>query len=247
MGTLLEYIKFLCYINKEIMARQARKQQQSTLFSITHQGKMPLFRSNYDREAFIQILKTAQEKYGFVCYAYCLLDDTRFHLVLDVGKSSVSKIMQSISVAYVSYYKPNQKLFSQRFKSKALYSQDQVAQEIMRIHQNTESKYNSYCVYQPDFKDDLSWVTPLTNHSIITIDQPNQPATNKQIEAYLKNWLMQNQCDQQQIKQNKQLRNQCIATLYREANVSLKQIGELFGGLSESTISKIVKQTVQES
>ena len=230
-----------------IMARVARNTQQSTIYSITHQAQQPLFRNDADREVFIEILKSAHLKFGFICYAYCLLNDFRFHLVLDVNKSSISRIMQSITVAYTAYYKPDHKLFTQRFKSKALTSQQEVLDEINRIHQSTDSKFNSFCMYQPTMDNNIEWLTPLTLSTTLVIDQPNQPATQQQIQAYILNWLKQNQCDQHQIKSNKQLRNQCIASLYKQTNVSLKQIGQLFGGLSESTISKILKQTLQDS
>lgn len=82
------------------MARKARKSNSSTLLSIVQRSTQGLIRNNEDREAMLEILKQAQSKYGYECYAYCLLDNQILSLVLDTKGRSISPIMSSILVAY---------------------------------------------------------------------------------------------------------------------------------------------------
>ena len=44
-----------------------------------------------------------------------------------------------------------------------------------------------------------------------------------------------------ELLKNKSLRNELIRLFRKHSTLSLKQLGELFGNLSESTISKLLK------
>lgn len=228
------------------MARQARKDLKTNVFSISQQSDEKLFTNNADREALITIIQQAQDNFGFLVYAYCLLDDYQFKLIINTKKQSISKIMQSIGVAYAHYRNANKKLFPRRFKSKALYSSDDVMAEINNIHVKGKSTYNSYCVVSKKVKQSIDWLTPIDQQPIIFMEQVAQ-ATSEELRLILHDFLKKHDCDMETIQSDKELRNECIVRLRQQTNCSLKQIGLLLGGLSESTISKILKKQGHQS
>lgn len=230
----------------DTMARKARKDLNTNVFSISQQSDEKLFMNNDDRDAFINIIQKAQQKFGFLVFAYCLLDDYQFKLVIDTKKQSISRIMQSIAVAYSHHRKTKHKLFPRRFKSIPLYSKEEVLAEINSIHIKGDSVYNSYCAINKDFNYQIAWLTPMSQHAIEFVGQVKE-STEDELNKTLTEFLKKHDCDMEKIQADKELRNQCIVRLRQETNCSLKQIGYLFGGLSESTISKILKNREQDT
>jgi putative transposase len=224
-----------------IMARKARKDLKTNVFSILQQSDVKVFLNDADREAFIHIIEQTQKKFNFICYAYCLLDDYQFKLIINVNKQSISKIMQSMIVSYTHHRQLSSKLFPQRFKSKPLYSKEEVMAEINNIHKKGSSIYNSYCIVNHSIEHSIDWLTPIHQQPIHFVNQ-SLPVSDEKLRGMLHDFLKQHNCDMIEIQKDKALRNQCIMRLRHQTNCSLKQIGYLFGGLSESTISKILKQ-----
>src|SRR5690554_1307900 len=191
------------------MARKARKDLQTNVFSIIQQSNDKIFRNDDDRQTFIDILEITQKKFGFLVYAYCLLDDYRFKLIINAKKQSISKIMQSLIVSYTHYRDPQSKLFPQRFKSKPLYSKEEVMAEINNIHVKGNSLFNSYCVINKKLNHSIDWLTLIDNHPIEFIKQV-EPASDLQLKLMLQDFLKQHNCDMMKITSDKDLRNQCI-------------------------------------
>lgn len=44
-----------------------------------------------------------KEKYNFIIYAYCLMDN-HVHLLINDNGNDISKLMKSINVSYVLYF-----------------------------------------------------------------------------------------------------------------------------------------------
>ena len=221
------------------MARKARKSDKSTLLSITQRSTQGLFRNNEDREAMLGILKQAQTKFEYECYAYCLLDDQVLRLVLDTKGRSISTIMSSILVAYGAYRKAEGKLFTGRFVSKALHSEQDLNREIESIHQKTNSQFNSYCFHCDQASRPQQFTVSLQSNQL-TFGQIDATLTLEEAQLKLTLWMKEKGCDLTKLKQDKTLRNQCIAQFRKTTNCSLKTIGLLFD-LSESSVSKILK------
>lgn len=226
------------------MARTARKIQDTSIYSIEQQSKVQLFRNDADRQKMIDIVSNAQKKFGFTCYAFCLLSDYGFKFILDVKDKNISNIVSSISIAYALYRKADTKLFTQRFKSIPLYSKEEVSKIVQLINRPSDSRYNSYCFYHQNNSDPLDWLVDV-HHQPIEIIREKKSAEIEDADHLLKQWLMKNDCCMDDLKKNKPLRNECIVRLHRETNCSMKQLGSLFGGLSESLVSKIIKNTEQ--
>lgn len=228
------------------MARIARKDFNTNVFSISQQSDVVLFANDQDRDALLSIIKQTQKKFGFLVYAYCLLDDYKFKLIINTKKQSISRIMQSIGVAFTHYKNPQTKLFPRRFKSKPLYTTEQVKAEINNIHVVSSSTYNSYCVVNKEIEQHIDWITPIDKKPIEFLTQVKE-ASDEDLSIILRDFLKRHDCDMIKIQQDKTLRNKCIIALRQQTNCSLKQIGYLLGGLSESTISKILKNNEQAS
>lgn len=221
------------------MARKARNTSTSDLLSIKQSSHIRLFRDDKDREMLLKIIKQAKDKFGFICYAYCLLDDHTFRIIMDTQGRSVSTILQSICISYAAYRQPKGKLFAGRFQSKSLLNRDELILEINSIQKRTDNSFNSYCFCidnQPD--------TPILT---INLDTTNvnigiiQPTTNlEEAKTKLNTWVTENGCSYAEIMRNKKTRNRCIVELRRTTNCSLKLIGDLFS-IGESTVSKILR------
>lgn len=221
------------------MARKARQLDSGSLLSITQRSKFGLFRDNNDREMMLKILQNTQDKFGYECYAYCLLDDQIFRLILDTKGRNISTIMSSILVAYTTYRKVEGKLFSGRFISKTLHSEQELQMEINTIHKETNSQYNSYCFHCQEARKPEQFKVSL-NASVIIFGDIDTTLSLKEAQSKLEDWMNQKGCDRSKLMKDKSLRNQCIAEFRKTTNCSLKTIGLLFD-ISESSISKILK------
>lgn len=227
------------------MARVARSKHSSSIVSIVQKTDVQCFRDDHDRNTFIDILQKAQSTYQFQCYAFCLLNDHAFRLIIDTKGRNISKIMQSITITYAMYRQAKTKLFPQRFKSKPLLNQEDVLNEIGNINQKTHTRYNSYCIYHEKLSSDLDFMSLVLPHSFKITTETVPSMSDEEVIAKVHDYLHRNQCTLDDLKRNKQKRNQCLLELRRELPCSLKQLGIAFGGLSESTVSKILKQMEQ--
>lgn len=247
MGTLLElYMELWYYQVGDKMARIARAKLQSNVFLIEQHSTKPVFTSNIDRNVFIDLLKQTQSQFLIDIYGYCLLDDYSFKLIINVHKQSISKIMQSLIISYTAHRKSQEPLFIQRFKSKPLHNFNELNDELRAIHKESKSIYNSFCVINNRIPHDLDWISELDEH-MIEFKPQAQPISDQDLKELCLLFFDEHDCDMDTIQSNKELRNQCIMRLRQQSNCTLKQIGDLFGGLSESTISKIIKNLGQAS
>jgi hypothetical protein len=223
------------------MARKARKEDNCTLLSITQKSAMPLFRDDVDRERMLTILEKAQDKFGYVCYAYCLLDDHVFRLIIDTKGRNISTIMQSIFVAYSRYRNVEGKLFTGRFLSKSLHNTSALSDEIDAIQKKTNSQFNSFCFHCQEAKRPSQFSVALDPQNL-QISEMDSMLSLEEAKSRLESWMNIKGCDPVSVKKDKMLRNQCILEFRRTSNASLKTLGLLFS-ISESSVSKILKNS----
>lgn len=144
------------------MARPLRITYSGAFYHVTSRGneQKDVFKSQRDREKFLEYLASATERYGAVIHAYCLLSN-HYHLLLETPEGNLSQIMRHINGAYTTYFNVKRKraghLFQGRFKA-ILVEADKYALELSRyIHLNPVragmvlrpeeyrwSSYNSY-------------------------------------------------------------------------------------------------------
>ncbi len=222
------------------MARKARNSDISTLLSVTQKSKEILYRDDHDRNAMLTIMKQVQSKFGYECYAYCLLDDHLFKMIIDTKGRSISAIMSSLLTAYSAYRSYEGRLFSGRFSSLPLHDETQLQQEIKSIQKQTNSQFNSYCFHCLEAKRPDHFTINLDPHNI-KIGSIESSINLDEARQKLESWMKQKGCDPTMMKKNKDMRNQCILEFRRTTNCSLKTLGELFS-ISESSVSKILNK-----
>ena len=154
------------------MPRSARQISNTKVYHIILRGndKQDIFYDKQDYEKFKNEVIKAKDKYQCELYAYCLMNN-HVHLVIYDKESKISKIIQSISIAYSSYFSKKYEkvghLFQNRFLSKCVENDRYLLNLCNYIHQNplkakisTMEKYtwSSYREYQSG----ISRITDIT-------------------------------------------------------------------------------------
>ncbi len=220
------------------MARRARQKDEYGIYYI-HQiggGHRQIFESDDDRSRFLNILSKAHSKFSFKLYAYCLISSDAYHLIIDVNGGDLSKIMKSINISYAMYAKCEERLFRDRYRSTLLGSDSELTDALALIHENSQDhdNWNSFCVSQHD--SDFTIDPVLTDDCKDCIRSVPEASVELTKLASAKNKSLD------EIFHDKELRNDLIRKFRSHSTLSLKDLGQLFGGLSESSVSKILNQ-----
>ncbi|MBS3990604.1 MAG: hypothetical protein KGZ51_00900 [Erysipelothrix sp.] len=221
------------------MPRTARSNHNASVLLVTQSSTQPMFESNEDRDHFLAMLNFSKRKFKFDIFAYCLLSDFSFELLVRTPHMNISKIMSSLLITYTNYKKPQGKLFTQRFKSKPIDTLSDLESILNAVNKPAKSPYNSYCVYHQLATSPLDLLT--------TFDEECFECDVKSVEEQLNTFLNEHNCSFEEVMADKSLRDECVFNLYQTTVCSLKEIGELFLGLDQSTISKIVKKSLQDA
>jgi len=144
------------------MARPLRVEYEGAFYHITSRGneRKDIFKSEKDKEKFLNYLERAKEKFEIVVHAYCLLSN-HYHLIIETPYANLSKCMQYINSSYTTYYNVKRNrhghLFQGRYKG-ILIEVDEYLKVLSRyIHLNPikagmekrlgEYKWSSYYYY----------------------------------------------------------------------------------------------------
>jgi len=123
------------------MSRVARVKSSTKVYHVILRGngKQDIFLDDEDKGKFLKEIKNTKEKYGYELYTYCLMTN-HVHLVMFDKEEKLSKIMQSLEVAYSSYFSKKYEkvghLFQNRFLSKPVETREYLMQVCRYIHQN---------------------------------------------------------------------------------------------------------------
>lgn len=214
------------------MARKPRQNLDSNLVLISQQSTERVFRNEEDRLTFLKLLEKAQRQYNSSVLAFCCAEDASFQLVIDTQGANISRIMQSITIAYSMYRKNKERLFEQRYKSIPIHSADELEKVMLEVG-NKDSKFAGCCFVRE------------TNHpwmKSININQTQFKLTKREVTSgtYLEAWLKKHQITLTELMKQKDLRNQAIFELRQHSDCTLARLAKAFD-LSESNISKILK------
>jgi putative transposase len=123
------------------MARPLRIVYPGAYYHVMSRGneQKEIFKSQRDREKFLEYLASANERYGAIIQAYCLMSN-HYHLLLETPEGNLPQIMRHINGAYTTYFNLKRKrsghLFQGRYKA-ILVEADSYAAELSRyIHLN---------------------------------------------------------------------------------------------------------------
>ncbi len=144
------------------MARPLRIAYPGAFYHVTSRGneRKAVFKSQRDREKFLEYLESATYRYSAVIHSYCLMDN-HYHLLVETPDGNLPEIMRHINGAYTTYFNVKRArfghLFQGRYKS-ILVEIDEYVKELSRyIHLNPiranmiarpeEYKWSSYRSY----------------------------------------------------------------------------------------------------
>lgn len=123
------------------MARQLRIAYPGAFYHVTSRGneQKDVFKSQKDREKFLEYLESATVRYRAVVHAYCLMSN-HYHLLLETPAGNLPQIMRHINGAYTTYFNVKRKraghLFQGRYRA-ILVELDKYATGLSRyIHLN---------------------------------------------------------------------------------------------------------------
>lgn len=233
------------------MARQARVKDNFGVYHIRQQGNFHrnLFDDDRDRNKFLAIVSSSREKNDFKLYGYCLANPNRFQLIINSNGADISKIMQEINIKFALYLDSSLPIFKDRYKSKLIRDKETLMSILEKMHKDGRemaSGYNSYCFYDENelrttFLLDIEDLESLpADCKSIDRQDGNCISNLSQAKAQLNNIAKLENANIDELLKDKQRRNKLIKEFRRNSTLTLKELGLVFGNLSESTICKIL-------
>ena len=104
------------------MARRLRFHLPSAIYHIMLRGNdgQPIFFCDEDRCRMCLLMQEGIERFGHIIHSFCFMTN-HIHLAVQVGETSISRIMQNLAFRYTRYinrkYNRIGHLFQGRFKS----------------------------------------------------------------------------------------------------------------------------------
>lgn len=273
------------------MPRQARVREENSTYHIIQRGneRKSIFASDIDKSKFLDILQKMKEKYNFLIYGYCILDN-HVHLIINDNGNDISKLMKSVNISYAFYYNHVYDrcghLFQDRFRSKLIMKDSYLLQVSKYIHNNPvkagmvkkaeDYGWSSFNIYTEKIENtdglvDVNKVLSILSTSrsqalrqyvkyvedeekdfdvldiaedLITDEQKsgNYISTKQQGQKKIEILLESRDLTFERLIKDLKIRDELIRDLRKNSSLSLKQIGELFEGISESRISRILSK-----
>jgi REP element-mobilizing transposase RayT len=83
------------------MARPLRIEYAGAVYHVTSRGngRKPIFKDDEDRVVLFNILGEVNERYHWLCHAYCLMDN-HYHLIIETPDGNLSKGMRQLNGIY---------------------------------------------------------------------------------------------------------------------------------------------------
>lgn len=118
------------------MARTLRLEYPGAIYHVTSRGKLrrKIFRVDDDRTCFLDTLAWVVERFGWICHAYCLMDN-HFHLLIETPEANLARGMRQLNGVYTQRfnrrYRKAGHLFQDRYKA-ILLERDSYLLELAR-------------------------------------------------------------------------------------------------------------------
>lgn len=211
------------------MTRVAREKKLFSFYKISQNcmSGIEIFKNDEDRKILVNAFLKAKEKHNFNLFGIAIYTSGYEMIIYDNG-SDLSKIMKSINISFAMKFKCNHEncgvVFKERYKS-----------EVIPKHKLNEELMNlPYCKYlEQSWIDDLNIETCKKEECIDSLFKAKTSITQMLDDFEL---------SYEGMLKNKNIRNELIKTIRKKSTLSLVELGNLFGGLSESTISKILSR-----
>ena len=123
------------------MPRKPRVEYSGAFYHVITRGnqRQKLFRDDKDREFYLDRLEQYRKRYGFTIYAYVLMSN-HVHLLIETGKTRLSKIMQGLQFSYTRYFNRRYRkighLFQGRYRAIICDREEYLLELVRYIHLN---------------------------------------------------------------------------------------------------------------
>lgn len=123
------------------MARALRVQFEGAIYHVTSRGneRRNIFRTDRDRERFIEILAENVEAHHIRLYAYVLMRN-HFHLLIETPSANLCAFMQQFNGAYTTWFNAKHKrsghLYGGRYKAKLVEGDEYLLALTRYVHLN---------------------------------------------------------------------------------------------------------------
>lgn len=104
------------------MSRPLRIEFPGAVYHLTGRGnaRQRIFRDAEDRQRFLAVLAHVVKRFGWLCHAYCLMDN-HYHLLIETPKANLSNGMRQLNGVYTQSFNRRHRrvghLFQGRFKA----------------------------------------------------------------------------------------------------------------------------------
>ncbi len=104
------------------MARPLRVEFEGAVYHITSRGNagQTIFLDDSDRLHLLDVLREVVERFGWICYAYCLMSN-HYHLLIETPRANLSRGMRHLNGVYTQSFNRRHKrtghVFQGRFKA----------------------------------------------------------------------------------------------------------------------------------
>jgi len=196
-----------------------------------------LYRDDQDLEFFLSLLKKVQMNFNCHILAFCCNESDRFQIIIDTQGANISKIIQSLTISYSIHRKSDIKLFTQRFKTKAIFSEAHLKEVIQEIQK--DRKDYAACCMMSETMAKYEWMKPYNQKLFIQIEQNKQTLNKEELQTILDRMLRDKELNLIEFKRDKVIRNEWIKQLRQKYDCNLKCLAEVLE-LTESSISKII-------
>lgn len=158
------------------MPRKPRIHYEGALYHVIVRGnnRSSIFEKKENKAEYLNIIKRYKKKYNFKLYAYCIMDN-HAHLLIEVDKVPLSKIMQGIQQVYTQNYNKDYErtghVFEQRYKAIICDKDSYLLNLIRYIHMNPvqagmakglKYKWSSHNKYLKEKSDLIEYQFPLS-------------------------------------------------------------------------------------
>ena len=123
------------------MARALRIEYPGAFYHLMHRGNAgsDIFKSERDRERFLEYLGKAVERYELRIHSYCLMTN-HYHLLVETAQPNLSQAIKWINVSYAAYFNRKRKrsghLFQGRYKAILIDADEYLTHLSRYIHLN---------------------------------------------------------------------------------------------------------------
>ncbi|MCL5022647.1 MAG: transposase [Nitrospirae bacterium] len=87
------------------MSRPLRIEYDGAVYHVTSRGnaRKPVYRDDTDRGIFLDVLHKVNEKFNWLCHAYCLMNN-HYHLIVETPDGNLSKGMRQLNGVYTQLF-----------------------------------------------------------------------------------------------------------------------------------------------